>query len=192
MDPVRELKVRAELLQTGIEKGDAAAVARIRGLPQFAASDEAKLRVVAPELRRKHCLAIVAREIGFKSWEHALSVLDADAQSTITDWGALLYPAIGGALNEWFRTYGEARDAFDVPRGAYQRRYLLPYRTQFFVAETGMIESLSLDPNDGDWESMGFDWVRPRSIDARRRLYAKRIEALRPPKATARAARVGA
>jgi hypothetical protein len=40
------------------------------------------------------------------------------------------------------------------------------------------IESLGLDPDDHDWQAIGFDWVRPRDVDARTRLYAKLVAAL--------------
>ncbi|AUX48415.1 uncharacterized protein SOCE26_099490 [Sorangium cellulosum] len=71
MDPVRELKVRAELLHKRVASNDAAALQRLRALPELGRADEAALAAAAPGIRRKHCLAVVARECGFSSWERA-------------------------------------------------------------------------------------------------------------------------
>jgi hypothetical protein len=56
--------------------------------------------------------------------------------------------------------------------------YLLAYRNQYFVVDRYYIESLGLDPNDRDWEALGFDWVHPRNVAARTRLYAKLVAAM--------------
>jgi hypothetical protein len=172
MDPVRELKVRAELLQRRVQAGEESALTRVRALPEHRKADLVALREVASALQRKHCLAIVSREAGFAGWEHARRVLDGDAVEA--DFGKLLcVPGRGAFLNHWFATYDEAHAVHAELLLAGERRYLLAYQRQLFVAEAGYIESIGLEPDDADWRAIGWDWARPRSYAARRRLYAK-------------------
>ncbi len=175
MDPVRELKVRAELLQHAARTCDEAALERLRMLPELRKADVATLRGAAAGLQRKHCLAIVGREAGFVSWDHARRVLEGDPDET--DFGALLSgPGRGTFLNHWFTTYDEAHAVHRQHLADDACRYLLAYRRQFFLTERGYIESLGLDPDDADWRAIGWDWARPRSAAARRRLYARLLE----------------
>jgi hypothetical protein len=154
MDPIVELKVRAERMQ----KQQAAA---------------AKALV----MRRKHCLAAVAQEHGFPSWSHALRAMNGDPGET--ELGTLLYdPRSGAFLHPWFSVYDEARTAFDA-QAARGRPYLLAFRRQFFLAERTFVATLGFDPDDADWRAIGWDWARPLDATARRRLYGKRLAALR-------------
>jgi hypothetical protein len=57
--------------------------------------------------------------------------------------------------------------------------YLLAYKRHFFIVERFYIEALGLDPEDPDWRAIGWDWAKPRSVAARRRLYAKVLAARR-------------
>jgi hypothetical protein len=140
IDPIRELKIRAEVLQHRRQ------------------ADE-------PDLQRKDCLTQVARDAGFASWPHALRVLEGDGGEA--DFGTLLYPVGWGArLNHWFASYDEARAHLDANGG-----YLLAYKRHFFVADRHFVAELGLDPDDADWGALGFDWARPKSVDARKRLY---------------------
>jgi hypothetical protein len=182
MDPVRELKVRAELLQHAARALEPPALQRLRALAELRRADVDALSEAAAGIPRKHCLAVVAREVGFASFDHARRVLDGDPSEA--DFGTLLYGNEQGAqLNHWFAAYDEAR-AFHVERStAAQRLYLLAYKRQFFVVEHHFIEALGLDPGDRDWEAIGWDWVRPKSVEARRRLYGKLLDAQRPPPA---------
>jgi hypothetical protein len=178
VDPVRELKTRAEILHGRIASGDEESRARLRALPELARADATTLASAAPGMRRKHCLAVVAREHGFTSWEQARRILAGDTGEL--DFGTLMYPSVAvGALNVWFADYGEARGHLDEVRLGGARRYLLPYRRQFFVADRCVVEVLGLDPDDADWEAIDFDWARPRDATARQRLYGKRLATLR-------------
>jgi hypothetical protein len=47
------------------------------------------------------------------------------------------------------------------------------------VVDRLFIESVGLDPDDADWEEIGWDWARPKSREARRRLYGKFMDAQR-------------
>ncbi|WP_437675340.1 hypothetical protein [Sorangium sp. So ce131] len=176
MDPVRELKIRAELLHKRLASNDAAALKRLRVLPELRRADEAALAAAAPGIRRKHCFAVVARECGFSSWERARLALEGAPGAP--ELGTLLYGGEGGVLHHWFATYDEAR-AHLASRPAAPRGYLLTYKQDFFVADRAFVASLGLDPDDPDWRAIGWDWARPADPAARSRLYAKRLAAMR-------------
>jgi hypothetical protein len=178
IDPVDELKTQAEILHKRIATGDAASRSRLRRLTELAKADDGAIAAAAPNIRRKHCLAVVSREHGFSTWEHAQRVLRGWEDEA--DFGALLYDRESrGMLNVWFASYAEAREHLIATRRDGKGRYLLAFRRQFFVVEAHFIEALGMDPNDGDWERIDFDWPRPRDPLARRRLYGQRIQALR-------------
>lgn len=187
VDPVTELKTRAELLlralHARLQKGGAShwsSMCRMRALTQWAKAEDGQLQLALPDIRRKHCLAVVARESGFSSWAHACRVLHGDAQED--DYGTLLYGRrAGGALNCWSASYTEAKALLDVARAGASgvRRYLLAYRRQFFLCEGAFIASLGMDPDNADWQAIGWDWVVPADRAARRRLCAMRLVALR-------------
>ncbi|MBI3406586.1 MAG: hypothetical protein HY046_14125 [Acidobacteria bacterium] len=61
--------------------------------------------------------------------------------------------------------------------------FLLGYQRHFVLVDRFYIESLGLDPEDRDWSAIGYDWVRPKSVDARARLFAKAVANL--PRAAA-------
>jgi hypothetical protein len=171
-DPVRELKVRAEILHHAASTGDARALSRLRALPELKKAESDALVRAAAEMKRKHWLAVVAVEAGFVGWEHAKCVLGGDAHDA--GFGKLLSGSGRGAfLNHWFAIYEEARAVQDELLATGERRYLLAYQRQCFLTEQGYIESLGLDPDDADWRAIGWDWVRPRSTAARGRLYGK-------------------
>lgn len=178
-DAIREIKTRAEILHRRIREGDRRALERLRAVPGFRGrpgdSGPAALAAGA-EVQRKHCLAVISRELGFAGWQHALRVLRGDPGET--DMGKLLYhEACGGHLNHWFASYEDAR-----AQRVRQSGYLLGYQRQFFVVDRYYIETLGLDPDDRDWEALGWDWIRPRQADARARLYGKLLAA-RPAEA---------
>jgi hypothetical protein len=181
MDPIREVKVRAELLHKRLRASDPVARERLRALPEYKRANDDALRAAAAEVQRKHCLAAVSRELGFTSFDHAVRVLDGAATegeaTENQDFGKLLATGGGAHLNLWYATYEEARAAHAEVSTPASRRYLLAYARHFFVADRHFIEALSLDPDDPDWEAIGWDWARPRSHEARRRLYCRAIEA---------------
>ena len=168
-DPIRELKIRADVLQRGVEAGTPSALARLVALPELRQKSLDELALAAAGIQRKHCLGVVAREAGFDTWLHAVRVLDDEGEARPDDFGTLLYRrGCGGFLNVWFSSYDEAR-AHHEERGGY----LLAYRRHFFVVEAAFIEALGLDPDDADWAALERDWAMPRDRAARRRLYGK-------------------
>lgn len=86
------------------------------------------------------------------------------------DAGPTMYaPAMGAFLNHWCATYDEARVLREEQGG-----YLLPFKHQFFVTGPAAIEELGLDPQDPNWERIGWDWVQPRDAGAWEMLRDKR------------------
>ncbi len=176
VDPIDELKVRAEILHKRITAGDAAARARLRMLVERSKADDAALEAVA--VQRKHCLTVVARETGFFSWEHASRVLRGDACEP--DFGTFLHDRdTRGTLNAWYVDHAEARAHIEERRRAGEHVFLLAFKRQFMVVGAQYIKALGLDPDDPDWEALGYDWVQPGDPAARMCLTVKRLAALR-------------
>jgi len=177
MDPVHELKVRADILHARIESKDGRAMGRLRVLPELRRADDASLLARATEIRRKHCLTVVARECGFASWEQARRVLGGHAEDV--DFGTLLHGRNASSiLSPWFASY---EDALAARRSLPERPrlYLLAYKRHFMLTGRPFVEALGMDPDDPDWEAIGWDWVHPTDPAARSRLYYKRLLAMR-------------
>ena len=164
-DVICDLKAHARVLHRRAVSGDAVALQRTRLLPELKKLSDAELM---QQLKRRQCLAVVAKQLGFVHWEHARAVLTAREQ---TDFGTLLYPqSCGGHYNIWSASYNEAREIRAAHGG-----YLLAYKRQFLIVEDGYIDSMGLDPADPDWEHIGRDWVQPKDQKARERLYQKLV-----------------
>ena len=78
IDPVRELKIRAEILQHRIASRQPAALARLRRLPEFRAYSDDELEAAAAHVLRRHCLTLLATELGFQGWPSAKAALFRD------------------------------------------------------------------------------------------------------------------
>lgn len=68
-------------------------------------------------------------------------------------------------LNRWFSNYEDARHDRETHGG-----FLLPYRHHFYVCKPEVISALGLDPEDDDWEKIGYDCARPQDSEAFHRL----------------------
>jgi len=79
---------------------------------------------------------------------------------------------MGSFLNRWFAKYEQARASLEQEGG-----YLFPYKSQFFITEREAVRELGLDPDDPDWQFIGWDWVKPRDKEAWERLKKKRAAA---------------
>lgn len=166
LDPVKILKSRARSLQTAIHDGNSDALAEIRKLREFRQADDA---AIAADVRRRHCLGLMARRTGFDGWPHALQVLEGRRDD---DFGRLLCPGRCMAhINIWSADYADAR-TIRLAHGGI----LLAYRRQYLIVESGYIRTLGLAPDDPDWDGIDRDWVRPADPAARRRLYGKLIQ----------------
>jgi len=54
------------------------------------------------------------------------------------------------------------------------KQFLLPYKSHFFVCEADVIRALGLEPDDPDWEKIGWDVAQPADLEACERLRQKR------------------
>ena len=176
IDPIQELKIRAERLHKEVSSAAPNALLRLRALPEFRRQLPRDLAAAAAQIRRKHCLAIVAREVGFESWAHASAVLGGETAEGVADFGTLLCPpSLSAHWNIWSASYEEAQ-AIRKEHGGY----LLAYKRHYLIVDRHYLESLGLDPDDADWDRMARDWVRPAEPEARRRLYGKLLTAVPP------------
>ena len=169
MKIIEDLKHRARRLQRSARAGEPEALARLRALPELR-DDPA----IGETVRRRHCLKVVARELGFDSWAHLAHGAEGDCR----DFGVFLYPSDSPFWNIWSASYEEAR-AIRSEHGGY----LLAYRHQFLVVDRYFVEHLGLDPDDPDWERIGRDFVRPKDLEARGRLFETRLQQLMQPAA---------
>ena len=174
-DLLQRCRRDAHLLRRQLRSTDPAeveaAVRRVLTLPEFAASTAAELLVDPSRVRLQHALAVVAREQGFPSW---LALRNA-CEATLLGASAMYVPGMSAFQNQWFADYDEARQA-----RLHEGGYLLPYRHYFFVTSREAIVELGLDPDDPDWDRIGFDWVQPRDEEAHARLRARRRRAMPP------------
>lgn len=169
MDIIHDLKQAARTLQRQAIRGDAAAITRLGALPELREADGS---TAIARLRRRHCLAVVAGELGFQGWSHATAVL---VHGSTGDFGTLLCPPHCAVhWNIWSADLAEAR-AIRAGHGGY----LLAYRRQFLIVDRHYIESLGLDADDPDWAAIGRDWTVAGPSPARQRLYARLIRGRR-------------
>lgn len=172
IDPIRELKVRAEILQRELNRRHPASLTRLRTLPGFRAQSASQLELAGPGILRRQCLSVISLELGFSGWQHACAVLSGTAD--VSDFGTLLYPKRGsGHLNLWYRNHEEA-----VAGRRESNGYLLAYRRDFFVADRSFIELLGWDPEAPEWGRLGYDWLCPSGAEVRRSLYGELIARL--------------
>lgn len=161
---VERCRQAARALQRDLRGADRAAAraaaVRLAQAPRFAAVDLAELIDGRVEVARGEALDAIAREHGDRDWAalvaRALPVLRAVPMHC---------RGMGAFVNRWFADYDEAAASQRADGG-----YLLPYRRQFFVTVADAIRELGLDPDDPDWPRIGFDWVRPRDVEAHLRL----------------------
>ncbi len=74
-------------------------------------------------------------------------------------------------LNRWFSNYEDARESLESEGG-----FLLPYKHHFFVCDSEAIRALGLEPENSDWEKIGWNCVQPMDVQAYRRLSEKRAQ----------------
>lgn len=117
-------------------------------------------------VQRKHALAVIAREMGFRDWQHLTA--EAHIEMPAFDTTRLFPPKTSFYLNGWYATYEEAHAAL-----ASKGRFLFPYRHQFVVVEAGLLKSLGIDMADPDWQLIGRDWAKPLDRQAHYRLNQK-------------------
>jgi hypothetical protein len=168
-----ECKVRASILLKALDSPDTSraqqAAERLRALPAFAALSPGELLARRDSVRRKHALAVIAREQGYDSWVELKQALGEEAPLRL-DTEAFFTRRTSSFLNHWFSSYEEARASLQKVGG-----YLFPFRDQFFVCEASFLRALGVELADPDWERMGRNWVEPDDAAAHARLEQKLI-----------------
>ena len=154
LSPVEELKIRAKkLLKQEPVKAELLALSKKE----------------SPQL--KHCLLYIARQYGFRDWEHARRILSCKSTALGEDFGRFWYTnQCSTLLNHWCR---DSQEAVDVQQK--QGGIILPYRTQFVVADRSYLSFMGLDYEDPLWHNIDHNWCLG-PIDTRQTLALKRIQ----------------
>lgn len=165
---IDQLKINASMLKKKLSMGDSSALEQLRRLPKFA---DLSADAILSQAQRKDYLHIIALEAGAESWQ-ALTTkeekIEAFYKARNGKQHSLLYPCWGSSFtNEWHRNYGDARASLEKDGG-----YLLVHHTDFFLVTAEYIERLGIDPQDPDWEAIGYDWAKPNDAEAFGRLFA--------------------
>jgi hypothetical protein len=152
---IDECKIQASILLKSLCSNDFTisqkAAKRFQRLTAF--KNLSLSEIIKADIKRKHALAVIATEKGFKSW---------------TDLKCQLPFIRGGFLNQWFANYAEAK--------SYQQLngdFILPFKNQFFICDAHYINHLGFNSEDPDWKLIAYDWVNPINKDAWHRLYKK-------------------
>lgn len=166
-----EYRIRAAILFKRLKSDDVLkateAAKRFQRLPQFTNTSPEEIITQKNSLQRKHALTVVALEQNYKSWAELKQTLDT-LHPTVN-----LYPSrCGGFLNEWHGNYETAKEALSERLNKQESGYLMPYKTQFFLCGQDYITALGLDPEDTNWERIGYDWAKPTDKTAWQELFA--------------------
>jgi len=96
------------------------------------------------ELKLKHCLSLVAMELGFRDWHEAQQLLSGSKLQLMTiNMGSFFYPkGCGVFINEWFADYSQAKSTLV---NSTTSKWLLPCGNQFIVVEQEYIAVFKLD-----------------------------------------------
>ena len=154
VDLIHQLKSEARVLHRQARQGDPAALRRVRLLKEFRDSSDA---AIVENILRRHCLAAVAREIGFDGWPHALAVLTGERSD---DFGTILYPPRGAAYwNIWSASYEEAKSLREqTATGSPSRPDLgIPDGTPGIANVNTYIDEEKLDSIELGWKQQWLD-----------------------------------
>ena len=131
---VDEMKTRARLGLNALNMGDMALLDRAQAV--------SGLRLPAPaQWKLRHTLTLVARSVGFRTWEQARCALGGYAERG-DDMGSFWHaPRCNSLLNHWFASYASASSLQRSGAGLT----LLPYRRQFMVVDRYYLRELGVD-----------------------------------------------
>lgn len=163
-------------LRSDSSEDAATAAERFRRIRSFSSQTVQQILEARAQVRLKHALAVVALEHGHASWLALKESAEAlEPTPRVAEQGREMYErGLEALLNRWFASYEDARASL-----AEQGGFLLPFDRQFFICEAEGIKALGLNPDDPDWERIGFDWAQPRDPEAWQRLKDKREEVRR-------------
>lgn len=166
-DIVQALKARARIFHKSVLKSDKDAIKRLRILKEFC---DIETSVLLENVQRRHCLSVIAQDLGFTGWSHLTNLLKG---ANDVGFGTCLHPkSVHVHWNIWVASYDEAITIQQTHGG-----FILGYKNQYIVVDEDYIKDLGLDPNDVDFEEMGRDWIKPKSNHARIRLFGKVFDA---------------
>lgn len=149
------LKNEARLLHKQANTGARSAIQRLNKHSPAVALGE--------DIQRKHCLATVAREIGFSNWKAVADCFEADAGG---DFAKFLHPKRCHIFwNIWLASYDEAKKVRAEHGG-----FLLTYSNQFIVVDDDYVSALGAVPDNALWAAIGRDWAKPKDFAARDQL----------------------
>ncbi len=151
---LHEAKIQAQILLKNISSPD-------KKLAQSMQKRLSNLQILPDNLNQiqlKHALAVIASEHGFSSW---VSLKNYFSLTGLTKFE----PNGGGFFNQWFTSYSEAKQMLQQTGG-----YLLPYKNQFFICESGYIEYIGLNEQISDWQAINYNWIEPNDMEAWQRL----------------------
>jgi hypothetical protein len=175
---LEEYRIRASRLMKDLRAADPVttlqAAKRFQVLPAWQHSTLEQIAASRKRIQRKHALAVIAKEAGFQDWPQLKTASAANLPAGF-DTTKLFQARSAGSLNLWFRNYEEARQAMTTE----PKRYLFPYRHQFVVCETALLEDQGIETSDPDWERIGRDWAKPLDARAHARLAARLRRAIR-------------
>jgi hypothetical protein len=180
-----EYKIKASILLKQLRSSDPEkavnAALRFQRLPHLTRLSPQEIVQRKDGIRLKHALTVIAIENDQPSWpdlKHHIERQEKRETIKRNRTETLLHPRrCWGFLNEWYARYEAARARLEQAGG-----YLLPYKSHFFICTREYIEVLGLDPDDRDWEAIGWDWVNPADRDAWERL-TSRLQAIELSKA---------
>ena len=165
---IEMLKKQAHALHQQARARDQKSLVRLRNLRQFKSLDDEQ---IIAEVKRRHCLKVIAQEIGFAGWPHALQIIEG---SNTEDFGTFFYPkGCGAHSNIWRASYEEAQNIRSDHGG-----FLLGYKHQFLVVDDDYIREMGLNPTDPELAAFGRDWVNPGNAPLREKLFAKVVPAV--------------
>ncbi len=149
------LKNEARLLHKQAKAGSRAAIGRLNKNSPAAALGE--------DIQRKHCLATVAREIGFSGWKSVVECFEARENA---GFAGFLHPKRCHIFwNIWFASHVEAAKVRAEHGG-----FLLTYANQFIVVDDYYVAALGVGPDNTLWQAIGRDWAKPNDFAARDQL----------------------
>jgi hypothetical protein len=169
-----EAKTKASIvlkdLRSASPERNASAAARFQKIVLFSNLSVEEIVAARDTVRRKHALAVIAAESGFSSWTALKDHCHPEHPDvpTVFDCASFFGGPRGAFLNRWFKDYGQARSSL-----AHYGGYLFSYRDQYFICESGFIEALGLNPEDPDWQKIGWNCVEPADAAAWERLLTK-------------------
>ncbi|MCI0489156.1 MAG: hypothetical protein L0229_21395 [Blastocatellia bacterium] len=172
-DNLEEYKIKAAILLKLLRSTDPQksldAATRFQCLPHLSGLSLDEIVLRKEGLKLKDALTVIALERGYASWPDLKRRMEKRDRLRSKRAYTPLYPKrCAGFLNEWYASYEAARSHLEQAGG-----YLLPYKNHFFLCKRGYIEALGLDPDDEDWERIGWDWAKPRDLAAWERLNSR-------------------